>query len=294
MAHRFGVLAALALLITTTTGVTLANPSRSEARPAEPGGRVIAVAHRGASAYAPENTLPAVRLGQAQNADLVEVDVHQTRDDVLVVMHDGTLARTTNAETVYPDRGPWRIADFTYAEIRRLDAGSWFGGEYAGTPVPTLDEVLDTLEEDAAGLLLEVKSPSRYPGIGQRVAAHLTRRAPEWAVEGREMLVCSFDWGFVADFSRLMPAVRVAVIGTPGYSDLPAVARYADLVNPEFGTVDAAYLARAHELGMESYGWTVDDPDDMRTLIEIGSDGVVTNRPDVLDEVLNPSRTTVA
>src|SRR5690606_8484299 len=113
---------------------------------------------------------PAVRLGQRQAADLIEVDVHLTSDDVLVMMHDPHLTRTTNAEQVFPDRAPWRIRDFSYADIQRLDAGGWFDDSYRGTPVPTLSEVLDTLEEGDSGLLLEIKKPHLYPGIAERVA----------------------------------------------------------------------------------------------------------------------------
>ncbi|MGH3647271.1 MAG: glycerophosphodiester phosphodiesterase [Micromonosporaceae bacterium] len=254
---------------------------------------VTRVAHRGASGHAPENTIPAVELGIRQHADLVEVDVQLTRDGVLVVMHDTTLKRTTDVETYYPRRGPWRVKDFTYREIKQLDAGSWYGKEYAGTRVPTLQQVLDTLADSTAGLLLEVKAPKKYPGIGAKVAAALAEW-PAWRDQGRRVVVCSFDWKFIKRFHTVMPSVETAVIGTPSLRELPRIARYADQVNPQFGSVDAAYLQRVHELGMDSYGWTVDEPEDMRTLIELGSDGVITNKPDVLDELLYPSRPVAA
>lgn len=103
------------------------------------------IAHRGASADAPENTLPAVSLGARTGAGFVEIDVQRSSDGELVVIHDTTLARTTDVEARYPARAPYNVADFTLEELRSLDAGSWFGAAYAGTRIPTLQNVLATL-----------------------------------------------------------------------------------------------------------------------------------------------------
>lgn len=125
------------------------------------------MAHRGASKSAPENTLAAFRAARSAGADLYELDVQQTKDQELVVIHDATLARTTNAEEVFPDRSPWRVRDFTLAELRQLDAGSWFGARYAGEPIPTLSDVLRVMK-GTPGLLLEVKRPAGAPGWPSR------------------------------------------------------------------------------------------------------------------------------
>lgn len=242
------------------------------------------IAHRGASEYAPENTLAAVQLGVDMKADLVEVDVQQTKDDQLVVMHDTTLARTTDVEQRYPDRAPWRISDFTLQEIRSLDAGGWKGPEYAGEAVPTLDEVLNLLERTGAGLLLEVKEPALYPGIGERIANELQQR-PHWLrpdPEGRHLVVQSFDWNFIRTFHELLPPVQVGVLGAPETNQLAEVATYSDQVNPHYSKATPEYIAAAHEHGMEINPYTVDDPTMMRTLIDRGVDGIISNRPDVL------------
>src|SRR5688500_13615694 len=102
------------------------------------GPAVLAIAHRGARARAPENTLAAVREAAALGADAVEVDVQRTRDGALVLVHDATLSRTTDAASRLPRRGPWSVGSMTLREIRRLDAGSWKAPEYAGQRVPTL------------------------------------------------------------------------------------------------------------------------------------------------------------
>ena len=282
-----GCLLALSLSApAASAGPTAPAPSGGTTTPTQAGTAVIA--HRGASAYAPENTLPAVRLGVDMRADLVEIDVQRTRDGRLVVMHDTTLARTTDVEQKFPDRAPWRIADFTLDEIRTLDAGSWKSPEYAGTPAPTFEEVLDQLEPTGAGLQLEMKEPGLYPGIGEQVAAELERR-PHWLrpdPEERLLVVQSFDWDFVRSFHQRMPQVRVGVLGAPAPEQLGEVATYANQVNPHHLEASPEYVAAVHSHGMTINPYTVDDPATMRVLIERGVDGIISNRPDVLrDEV---------
>jgi glycerophosphoryl diester phosphodiesterase len=130
------------------------------------------VAHRGASAYAPEHTLAAYRLAIEQGADFVEQDLQITKDGVLVCLHDLTLERTTNVEEVFPERHrmergatTWPVSDFTLAEIKRLDAGSWFDQKFAGERVPTWQEAID-LVRGKAGLFPETKGPEVYGSRG--------------------------------------------------------------------------------------------------------------------------------
>ncbi|SEM51909.1 glycerophosphodiester phosphodiesterase [Nonomuraea pusilla] len=246
---------------------------------------VTAVAHRGASAYAPENTVAAVELAAAQGADMVEVDVQETRDHQLVLMHDTTLARTTDVESVHPGLSPWRVADLTLAQIRRLDAGSWFGRQYAGQRVPTLAEVLDVAGDAGVGLLVELKDPRLHPGVEERLAAEL-RRDPAWLRDGR-LVVQSFDWASMQTFHRLLPGVPVGLLGRAPTSRLAELARYADQVNPPYETLSAEYVKLVHQAGLRVFAWTVDSPDAMRRMIAYGVDGVITNRPRVLREVLS-------
>ena len=135
------------------------------------------VAHRGASAYAPENTVPAFALAAEQHATFVEFDLQRTKDGALVILHDLTLERTTDVEEVFPDRGrqvvvkgetrrQWPLADFTLAEVRRLDAGKWFDAKFAGTRVPTFAETIAALRGKTRALhRAEVAGPvSRHRG----------------------------------------------------------------------------------------------------------------------------------
>ena len=132
------------------------------------------VAHRGASAYAPEHTLAAYRLAIEMGADYVEQDLAVTKDGVLICLHDASLERTTNVEQLFPDRvstqtiegrtrRAWLANDFTLAEIKRLDAGSWFNAKFAREKVPTFDEAV-ALVRGKAGLFPELKTPEIYAG----------------------------------------------------------------------------------------------------------------------------------
>ncbi|MEU8380680.1 glycerophosphodiester phosphodiesterase family protein [Streptosporangium sp. NPDC048865] len=266
----------LGLAVTTALAVLAAAVPPAAARPAAP----VTVAHRGASAYAPENTIAAFELADAQGADMFELDVQETKDHELVLMHDTTLARTTDVERRFPGLAPWRVGDLTLAQIRRLDAGSWSGGKYAGERVPTLGETLRAMGASRLGLLLEIKAPRLYRGIEARVADEL-RRHPSWLEPGR-LVVQSFDWNSMRTFHRVMPAVPIGLIGTPAIGDLPALARFADQINPPYGELTPEYVRRVHRHRMEVFTWTVDDPAAMRRVTSYRVDGVITNRPDLM------------
>ncbi|WP_435744542.1 glycerophosphodiester phosphodiesterase [Nocardioides sp. SYSU DS0663] len=253
---------------------------------------VVNTAHRGAMGYAPENTLAAFRLGIEQGSDLIEADVQRTQDGVLVLVHDTTLRRTTDVEEVFPDRAPWRVKDFTYAEIRQLDAGSWFSEEFAGEPVPTLAEMVQLVRPSRAGILMELKSPASYPGIEQQVADEFASFPGyvESAVRAKRLVVQSFDWQSMARYHEAQPSVPVGLLGRPDESRLPELSTWADQINPSFRTFDAAYVDRVQALGMEVHTYTVNAPSAMHEVLDRGVDGVITNYPDVLEDVLDERR----
>ncbi len=254
------------------------------ARPG-PGRRVPAVvAHRGASAEAPENTLAAVRRAVARGADHVEVDVQRTRDGALVVLHDTTLVRTTDVRRVHPRRSPWLVEDFTWEEVRRLDAGSWWSLHAAGERVPLLEEVVETIRHTGVGLLVEVKNPALHPGLAADVAAAL-RAVPGYLdeVAGTDRLVVqSFGAEAMKEHKRLEPAVPVGLLGTPATADLGAIATWADQVNPAHWSVGAGFVETVHRHGMRCQLWTVNRPAHLRRAIGLGVDGIITNHPHLL------------
>lgn len=159
------------LLVAAAALVALAGPLLS-VTPEAQSTRKINVAHRGASAYAPEHTLAAYRLAIEQGADYVEQDLAVTKDGVLICLHDASLERTTNVEALFPDRSTevtfqgqtrrvWLANDFTLAEIKRLDAGTWFDARFAGERILTFDEAVAAIK-GRAGLFPEMKTPELY------------------------------------------------------------------------------------------------------------------------------------
>ncbi|MEV6953462.1 glycerophosphodiester phosphodiesterase family protein [Streptomyces sp. NPDC051183] len=253
----------------------------------------IVYAHRGASAYAPENTLEAIDLAMRLGFDWVENDVQRTKDGELVVVHDDTLARTTDVEQVFPDRKPWRIADFTAAEIARLDAGSWFGPEFTGARVPTLREYLDRVQRNQQRLLLEIKKPELYPGIEEQTLRVLDQAG--WLDEqhvSRRLVVQSFGADCVRIVHGLRPDIVTAFLGTPSVADLPRYAAFTDRINPWHTTISPDWVAAVHGLrgahgkAMEVDTWIVDDPATARKVQEMGVDGIITNKPDVVRDAV--------
>ncbi len=248
--------------------------------PAPSTGTVV-VAHRGASAEAPENTLAAVRRAVARDADHVELDVQRTRDGALVLLHDTTLARTTDVRRVFPRRAPWLVADFTADELARLDAGSWFSQDHAGQRVPVLEQVVEVLRHTRTGLLLELKATALHPGLARDVAVAL-RGIPGYvdgALADERLVVQSFDHEAMAEHKKLEPDVPVGLLGTPSRPELGALATWVDQVNPAHWSVDRAWVDTVHAHGMRCQVWTVNRPAAIRRALRLGVDGVITNRP---------------
>lgn len=285
----------LSLLVTGIAGasafaVMSAPPAAAAEQPEHV--RIVNTAHRGAMGHAPENTLAAFRTGVDQGSDLVESDVQRSKDGVLVLMHDTTLSRTTDVEQVFPDRAPWRVSDFTNEEIQQLDAGSWFSEQYVGEGVPTLTEMVQLIRPTRAGILMELKAPALYPGIEEQVAEEFAG-FPGYvasAVRAERLVVQSFDWESMARYHEVQPSVPVGLLGRPSEALLPELATWADQINPGFRSFDAAYVDTVHELGMEVHTYTVNQPSDMHVVLDRGVDGVITNFPDVLEDVLDDRR----
>ncbi|QBR93920.1 glycerophosphodiester phosphodiesterase [Nocardioides euryhalodurans] len=278
----------LGLLLTTLLGVGLAAGVAAPAQ-AAPGSDVDVVAHRGSSGAAPENTLAAVRLAVQQRSDVVENDIQRTRDGELVILHDTSLARTTDVEERFPDRAPWNVADFTLAEIRTLDAGSWFAPEFAGARVPTLAEWGDAVGR-RTGMLLEVKNPSLYPGI----AADLDRQLDALpvfraALRADRLVVQSFDHAWLRTYDQVAGNVPVGLLfagGPPTEAQLADAATWAEQANPALGDMTEATVDQIHSHGLETHVWTVNDGQGMRRAIGWDVDGVITNYPQVLRDIL--------
>lgn len=301
---RFGiVVAAVSFVVAVSTSTASAAQVSEQPDPkrgvsvsveyAAPDRPLIAVAHRGASGYAPENTLASFDAAGRLGARTVEFDVQRTSDDVLVLMHDTTLERTTDVEEVFPDRSPYRVADFTMAEIRRLDAGSWFDSSFEGEAVPTFEEALDRLEALDLNLFLELKEPKLYPGIEKEIAAELSGR-DGWlgtAASRRpdRLVVQSFDWEVVRRSKELLPSVPHALLGRVPESQISQYT-WAQMINPNHTTIDKAYVKRVHDAGLTIMPYTINDRSRMDTVLGWGVDGFITDFPDVGQEAIAARR----
>ncbi|MDH6216230.1 glycerophosphodiester phosphodiesterase family protein [Streptomyces pseudovenezuelae] len=265
----------------------------SDARAGDVGEPPSVFAHRGASAQAPENTLAAIDAAAALGVDRVENDVQRTEDGELVVIHDDSLRRTTDVKEVFPGRAPWKVKDFTAAEIARLDAGSWFAPRFAGVRVPTLKQYMRRVEHNGQNLLLEIKNPELYPGIEQQILKLLGNEG--WLdqphLDGR-LIVQSFSADSIRIVHDLKPGVSTAFLGTPPVADLSGYAAFTDGINPSYASISTCYVSAAHGFTgphgrpLAVFAWTVDDAATALRVADYGVDGVISNKPDVVRAAL--------
>jgi glycerophosphoryl diester phosphodiesterase len=234
-------------------------------------GRVWVCGHRGAMGHCPENTMASFERGLALGADWIELDVHLSQDDALIVIHDETLDRTTN--------GHGLVREHTLAELRTLDAGG-------GQRIPTLDEVLAWARERETIVDIEIKNaPIYYSGIEQRVVSTLDRFGMT-----EQAIVISFDHAAVGRVKQLEPRITTGVL----YACRPldggvglARAAQADAVLPFWAYVTREDVDTAHAAGLSVAPWATSNPAVMRELIACGVDAIGTNHPDVLRAVLD-------
>ena len=239
------------------------------------------IAHRGASKEAPENTLAAIKLGIEQGSDGVEFDVYRTSNGQLALMHDKDVLRTTNFKEVFTDGQSAKVAELSLAQLRRLDAGSWHSAAYAGEKVPTLEEALELLRGRSTPVI-EIKPED----IGQDVAMIVQKLGIE-----KEVFVQSFSPRAIREFHEVLPGVTTGYLtGNKVSDDSIARAREHRRIAAEAGAsvvvcnyklADRAYIDELHSSGFIVWVYTVDDEGIMRSLMESGIDGIITNVPAV-------------
>jgi glycerophosphoryl diester phosphodiesterase len=238
--------------------------------------KIALIAHRGAADSAPENTLAAIRKALEGPAEFIEIDIHQTRDQQVVVMHDATVNRTTN--------GQGNIADLTLAELRQLDAGSWYHATFSQEKVPTLEEVL-TLVNGKKKLLIEIKKGDNfYEGIEDNTLALIRQhQAQDWTVIQSfydEVLAKVWKSEYAVPTHKLivgkLPWLPVYFDHRLRWGSLDKYYRAAAInVNQYFAT--RAFIRHVHSKGFKTYVWTVDEPQDINKVTDRGADGVISN-----------------
>lgn len=243
-------------------------------------GQVSLIGHRGARGYAPENTLPSFEKGLALGANIVELDIHLSRDGHIVVIHDFTVDRTTD--------GIGLVNDLSLNEIKRLDAGSWFGSKFAGVQIPTLAEVL-SWAKGRAWLLIEVKSDwITYPGI-ESLLVELLRRHDMIG----EVVVISFDHMCLNRVKAEEPAVATGALYSNRLADPIGLARAtpADVLRPRwrFASMKEAEIVHDAGLAYAPFCDTQVTADIWRSLVKMGADALSADYPDQLRAVLDES-----
>ncbi|QTG81375.1 glycerophosphodiester phosphodiesterase family protein [Arthrobacter crystallopoietes] len=241
----------------------------------------LLIGHRGAAGTAPENTVAAFKDGRASGADFFEIDVQLSADGVPFLFHDDTPARTTNVEGVFPDRAHDPITSFTWAELQQLDAGAYFGEEFAGERIPHLDDAarVATIE---TGVYIEIKSPKNSPGIEQLVAEEL-RTDKKWQklVAADKIQVLSFDEASNRTFASIAPEIELQQLSStvPGSETLAQWAEYADSVGTNYRTLTAQNVADVKAAGLVIGVYTANSPEAVQHSIDLGVDAVTGDFP---------------
>jgi glycerophosphoryl diester phosphodiesterase len=212
-------------------------------------------AHRGASAQAPMNTVPAFLLAATLGADGIELDVRKTKDGAIVVIHDDSVDATTN--------GTGRVADLTLAEIQTLDAGN-------GTQIPTLSEVFIAVGAKFACINVEIKE------VG--IEADTIACIHEHHMANR-VLISSFETAVLHTCKRLAPEIPVAYLFAQPQT-MPEADNW-EIIHPYYLWANTEHLARWQEMGKTINVWTVNDPSEIQCLIALGVDGIITDVPDL-------------
>jgi len=234
----------------------------------------IVEAHRGASAVCPENSMAAFRRAAAMGARAIELDVHESRDGAIVVMHDATVDRTTNKTG--------RIADLDLVDILALDCGSWKGPTFSAERVPTLDRVLAWAQKTGCVLNVEVKTFQPASPAPRKLTVLLQRYAPATG----NHVVSSFDREALLQVRHADAQIPLAFLGEGAEAVATAVEMTIPWVHLAWDSVDADIVSAARDARLRIMVWTVDDDDCFSRMVDLGVDKICTNRPDHMLQVL--------
>jgi glycerophosphoryl diester phosphodiesterase len=240
----------------------------------------ILIAHRGASGYAPENTLPGLIKAIELGANYLEIDVHQSRDNFIVVIHDFDVDRTTD--------GSGLVKDMTIDEIKKLDAGTWFDPIFAETKIPTLPEVIDVISPNV-NLIIEVKGGSEeYPGIEENIVSIVKQNRIE-----SQVIFKSFNLEVLELFKKLAPEIPRLYVFVLHFSELNlTLDKWIDFTDIYDNPADAQYfqahrwfiteslIEKAHANSIKIIVWNVNTEDEIKSILNLGVDGIETDYPD--------------
>lgn len=266
----------------------------------------LVIAHRGARSIAPENTILAAQKAFELGADLWELDVAMTYDEELVVIHDDTLKRTSNAAAVFPKKMPWNVRLFTLEELKTLDYGSWFitedpfgtikngavtvedQEEMKAIQIPTLEEALIFTKSNHWRVNIEIKDLSGTPGdalVVEKVIALVEKldMVPD-------VIISSFNHEYLSRCKKINPEIATGVLVNQQVDDPISLVKdlNAQAYNPGINKIgDLSKIQSIRDAGIDVYVWTVNDEATMRKLIKAGVSGIFTDDPEFLRKVLS-------
>lgn len=236
----------------------------------------VIYSHRGASGYAPENTMAAFKKGIEMGAKGIENDVHLTKDGHVVVCHDANIKRTSNGEGL--------IKDYTLEELKKFDFGSWFSPEFEGERIPTLEEVLELIKDWDGILNIEIKSSPEMdlPGIEEKIVELVRKYSLT-----EKIMISSFNHYSLVELKKIAPEFKTAIL----YSELmyepweyvKNVGAFA--IHPGLGSLTEEVIQGCAKNGVAVNVWTVNNPEHMKMLVKAGVDGIITNYPDTAVEI---------
>ena len=248
--------------------------------------KIAVIAHRGASGTAPENTLASIKLALEMHVDMIEIDIHLSKDSIPVVIHDETLNRTTN--------GKGKVKDFSVKELKKLDAGKWFSDKYINEEIPTLEEVIE-LTKGKCILLIEIKNGSSiYPNI-EKITLNIIKNKNAQ----NDCIIQSFDDEVTRNLEKQNCTIQLQKLVTGNLRFIPfhlvdtkikfgSIYKYKNVsaINPNLNYVNKDVVNKIHTAGQKIFCWTVNKNKDMIRMIECGVDGIITNYPEKLIEIL--------
>lgn len=236
------------------------------------------IAHRGASAYCPENTFYAFEKAYEQNSYGIELDIHQSKDGELVVFHDFTLERITNTKG-------W-IKNLRLSEIKQFDVGSWFDVAFKDAKIPTLNEVLIFLSNKKMFLNIEIKAGSRlYPKIEEKLINKIYEHNYQ-----NNVIISSFDHYSLKKIREIDPILNTGVLYASSIIEPWKYAHEilkANALHPHYFTVDKDLIHNSKLIGLQINPYTVDDPNAIKELALSKVDNIITNHPDIAIKTIN-------
>lgn len=229
-------------------------------------------AHRGGALMAPENTVSALKSSIECGADMAEIDVQETEDGKLILLHDDSLKRTAGVKK--------KVWEMELAEIKKLDAGTSFHERYRGEKIPTLEEVLDFCK-GKLDLNIEIKYNGKNKGIVNKVVRTIREAGFE-----EHCVVTSMNYQFLEQIKKLAPEIRTGYIMTMTYGSVSKVSA-ADFFSVKYTYVDESFVREAHALGKEVHAWTVNYRGDVKRMLDMGVDNIITDDPVMVRKVQN-------